>query len=188
MGGGIDATRHAAHDGQPRLRQVRGEPCAAAVPYAVGRLVPTTPQHDRLQQLPARARTARSAGRRSPAAGPGRRRRRNRHQRGAGLAASFAAAPRRRRRYIRSRWSAPRCPIAHAIPVRTATREISPRRVESLDQLPGFAGAEAGNQAEGQPVQFVFFGESRGEHDVLSCGAGRARNFSQERKRSGAGG
>ena len=50
---------------------------------------------------------------------------------------------------------------------------------QTLDKQFSLARAEPRNQTPGQPVQFVFFGKSRGEHHVLSCGAHRPVNFSQ---------
>ncbi len=45
------------------------------------------------------------------------------------------------------------------------------------EQLVRFAGAEAGDQAQGEPVEFFFFGEGRGKHGgLLWCR--RAGNFS----------
>lgn len=32
------------------------------------------------------------------------------------------------------------------------------------EELAGFAGAEAGDEAEGEPVEFVFLGEGGGRH------------------------
>ena len=37
-------------------------------------------------------------------------------------------------------------------------------RAELRDELPGFARAEAGDQAQGEPVQFIFFGQGGGDH------------------------
>ncbi len=179
---GIDAARHAADDGEPGVRQIGRQTLGGRGPVLGGPAGADHAQRDRLEQVytgtarEQRDRRIENLSQAGRVRGIGKR-----NQASArfehflllvdGVIESTSAGDGLRHAAGES----------SGFELRSRGAEDRLRRAELFQELVRLARAEAGDEAEGEPVELFFFGDGGGNHREFSHGgAGTPLNFSKQ--------